>query len=546
MASRRRSRLLAISLLLFAALPAAAVWPPPRDPSLRWVERPDAAPQPEVRPDALIVKMRQPADATSSQGPLGLLAGQPVLNVAPLFAWPSRQHSQPKAGTRPAGVFRVSFRQPVDVAALSRRLALDARVEYAEPVFRARVAALTNDPYLSTSGAWGQPYQDLWGLHTISAPAAWDQSTGQGVVVAVVDTGSDLAHPDLAGNLWQNPGEVPGNLVDDDGNGFVDDVRGWDFANGDADPFDGHGHGTHVAGTIAAVGNNGTGVVGVAWGAKVMTVKGLDDFGSGFTDQLAEGIAYAAENGARVINMSWGLFGYSQVLEDALAAAYAQGVVLVAAAGNSNLEAWQFHPASSRFVLCIGASTPADLRAWFSNFGGSLDVLAPGGADSFGSSNILSLRSSVLDAFIPPELLVGDRYLRFQGTSMAAPHAAGLAALVLEDQPGLTPEEVRQVIRRSAADVYAAGWDVDSAYGRIAAAAAVSGPVVRGSARLLSPRAREVLSGLSQVVTGTATSPAFASWTLERGTGLSPSTWAFVTSSPTPVVSGQLTAWDIG
>src|SRR5262245_9524615 len=381
-----------LCLLAPALRPAAAIWPPPADGSHRTENR-EGPREPEVRSDALVVKMRQPPEGVSSRRPQELLAGLPVADVAPLFSWPARQGAgvQGVRSGRLAGTFRISFSQPVDVRAVSRQLALQPDVEYGEPVFVARVQAMTNDPYLSTSGAWGQAYQDLWGLHKIAAPAAWDQSTGQGVVVAVIDTGSDLSHPDLTANLWQNPGEIPGNLQDDDGNGFVDDVRGWDFANDDADPSDGHGHGTHVAGTIAAVAGNGIGVAGVAWNAKIMSLKGLSAGGSGFSDDLAEAIVYAAENGARVVNMSWRSIGVSQVVEDALAAAYDLGVVLVAAAGNDHTEAWRAHPASSRFVLCIGASTPTDQRAQFSNYGASLDVLAPGGADlsDSGGSNVL-------------------------------------------------------------------------------------------------------------------------------------------------------------
>jgi hypothetical protein len=245
--------------------------------------------------------------------------------------------------------------------------------------------------------------------------------------------------------------------------------------------------------------------------------------------------------------MSWGAFGVSQVTEDALAAAYDLGVVLVAAAGNNATEAWKFYPASSRYVLCIGASTPTDQRAYFSNFGGSLDVLAPGGADASdtGGPNILSLRSSNL--IFPGDLFVGDRYLRIQGTSMAAPHVAGLAALLLEKQPGLTPEEVRQVIRRSADDVGAAGWDGSSGYGRINATSALDGLGVRGAARLLSPQAEATLASLQVDVLGTATAPAFASYTLDYSSGETvPPTWHAVASSNTPVARGRLATWGTG
>lgn len=538
-----RLGLLPAALFLLLALtppPAAALWPPHDGPA-QWTSSQEP-PEPEFLHDALVVKMRRSSGAGAA-GPRDLLADQPVEDVVPLFTHAGAR----SASARLAGVFRVSFRAPVDVLALSRRLARHPDVVYAEPVLRARITAMTNDPYLSSSGAWGQAYQDLWGLHKIAAPTAWDQSTGQGIVVAVVDTGSDLTHPDLAANLWQNPGETAGNFQDDDGNGFVDDVRGWDFVSNDADPFDDHAHGTHVAGTIAAVAGNGAGVAGVAWRAKIMSLKGLDGGGSGDSDKLAEAIVYAAENGAHVINMSWRSIGVPEVVEDALAAAYDLGVVLVAAAGNDYTEAWRAHPASSRYVLCIGASTPTDQRAQFSNSGGSVDVLAPGGADTSdaGGSNILSLRSSVLFFGVPPEWYVGDRYLRFEGTSMAAPHVAGLAALLLEEQPGLTPEEVRQVIRRSAADVSTAGWDSNSGFGRIAAPAALDGLGVRGTARILSPRARSVLSGFQVDILGSAMAPAFSSFTLEYGLGVGPTAWTHLATSAGPVSRGPLATWDI-
>jgi hypothetical protein len=189
-----------------------------------------------------------------------------------------------------------------------QRLKSDPDVEFAEPVHTFSTKQLPNDPFLATSGTWGQPYPDLWSLFAIGAPAAWDSAQGDGVVVAVVDTGVDYNHPDLAANVWTNPNEIDGNFLDDDGNGFVDDVRGWNFVFNNNDPSDHNGHGTHVAGTIAAVGDNGIGVIGVAWHAHVMAVKGLDDGGSGFDFTLAPAIMYAASNGADIINASWECF----------------------------------------------------------------------------------------------------------------------------------------------------------------------------------------------------------------------------------------------
>ncbi len=254
------------------------------------------------------------------------------------------------------------------------------------------------------------------------------------MVVAVIDTGCDVTHPDLSVNVWTNAGEIPGNGIDDDHNGFVDDVTGWDFFNHDPDVSDTGGHGTHVAGTIAAAGNNGLGIVGVAWEAKVMAVKGLGDQGSGNSDDLAKAVLYAAGNGAKIINMSWGGSGFSQTMEDAFIFANSLNVSLVAAAGNNNMEASSFFPANSRHVITVGSSDHNDLRSDFSNFSFSVDVVAPGGDSSDSSSdqifnNILSLLSSAITGQLAnPMFLVGENYLRARGTSMAAPHVAGLAA----------------------------------------------------------------------------------------------------------------------
>src|SRR6266704_2797743 len=196
----------------------------------------------------------------------------------------------------------VKFAPGVDIEKVRARLLKNPHIEQVEYNYKVSISLTPNDPM----------YPQLWGLNNIGqtggtvdadidAPEAWDVQTGsQDVVVAVIDTGVDYNHPDLAANMWTNPGEIPGNGIDDDGNGFIDDVVGWDFVDNDAAPMDMFGHGTHVAGTAAGVGNNGAGVVGMAWGAKIMAVRGLDANGSGYVSGLAQAIEYAAENGADV------------------------------------------------------------------------------------------------------------------------------------------------------------------------------------------------------------------------------------------------------
>jgi subtilisin family serine protease len=245
-----------------------------------------------------------------------------------------------------SGVYVLELPPGTDAGRAAVRLAADPDVAWAEPVFEYHATFTPNDPFFASTGTWGQSYADLWGLHKIDAATAWDTANGTGTVVAVVDTGVDYTHPDLAANMWTNAGEIPGNGSDDDGNGFIDDVRGWDFVDDDNDPDDEHFHGTHVAGTVAAVGNNGTGVVGLAWGARIMPVRGLDSHGTGSSDELAECLVYAAESGADVISNSWGGFGTSQVIVDAIATARALGAVVVAGAGNDGSLVDGFEPAS--------------------------------------------------------------------------------------------------------------------------------------------------------------------------------------------------------
>jgi len=305
----------------------------------------------------------------------------------------------------------------------------DPEVVYAEPNYVVTIELLPDDASFSY----------LWGLHNtgqrgnadadIDAPEAWDICTGsREVIVAVIDTGVDYQHPDLASNSWVNTGEIPGNSIDDDGNGYVDDIRGWDFYNHDNNPMDDNGHGTHCAGIIGAVGNNGEGVAGIMWQTKIMPLKFASSSGSGYTSDAAAAILYADMMGADVISNSWGGSGYSITLENAIASSSA---LVVCAAGNDaeNIDSSPFYPASfsSPQVLAVAASTATDTLASFSNYGSSsVDVAAPG-------------------EYIYSTLRSGS-YGFMSGTSMATPHVAGVAGLLNAYSPGLPNSVIKAAI----------------------------------------------------------------------------------------------------
>lgn len=281
----------------------------------------------------------------------------------------------------------------------------------------------TNDPHL----------ESLWGLSKISAREAWSQGFGSSsVVTAVIDTGVDLDHPDLRENLVVNPSEIPGNGIDDDNNGYIDDVRGWDFSADDPDPKDGNGHGSHVAGTIAARGDNLTGVAGVAWGSSVLPVQFLSAGGSGYTSDAISAVSYARLRGARLINASWGGGGFSTLLRNAIQQfCDSNDGIFVAAAGNSglNTDLSPQYPAAYPLdgIISVAATTTGDTLSYFSNYGKtSVDVGAPG-------SGIFSTYRD-------------GRYAYLSGTSMAAPHVAGTLALAASKNTRLAGAEIQQVM----------------------------------------------------------------------------------------------------
>jgi subtilisin family serine protease len=432
--------------------------------------------------------------------------------------------------------YRLQFRAGADVERLVEEYRRMPEVEYAEPDYLVTAQMIPNDPYYASQGSWGQPFDDLYGVKRLGTDVAWDHTMGSGVVVAVIDSGVDRSHVDLAANIWSNPGEIPGNGRDDDGNGYVDDVNGWDFVNGDADPGDDNGHGTHVAGTVAAIGQNGVGIIGVAPQARIMAVKGLGANGSGPSSDLARAVRYAADNGADVLNNSWGGYFTSQTLTDAFEYAQALGCVSVAGAGNDNRNVADFTPANLASVIAVGAVDRMDLKSSFSNYGVKVDVAAPG-------EDILSLRAAGTDlyrdstGFVPgahfvPPFDDSARYYRASGTSMACPHVAGVAALIVALHPEYDNEEVRSVLR-SATDASGA---TNLGTGIVNARKAVEIPFAPPVVEIVDPG---LLKG-SADIRGTARGVNLTDYQLYYGAGTSPTTWTLLQGGTTPVDDGVL------
>ena len=345
-----------------------------------------------------------------------------------------------------SGTWLVAFPRP-DLDTVPRMIAeiseMKPLIRYAEPDFIVNANVLPNDP----------GFTNLWGLDNtgqssgladadIDAPEAWQITTGSDAVkVAVIDTGIDAsfttAHPDLQANLWINPDETV-NGLDDDGNGYIDDVRGWDFVNNDALPQDDHGHGTHCAGTIGAVGNNGIGVTGVCWDVSLIALKILDAGGSGTSSDGEEAVFYATGLGVTLTSNSWSGGEYSAILKEAIDEAAAADILFVAAAGNdsTNTDYFPAYPASydSPNIISVVNTTRLDTLSDLSNFGAtSTDLSAPG-------TEVYSTH-------------LNGGYATMSGTSMACPHVAGACALLKSLRPGLTYQNIRNIVLKSVDEI---------------------------------------------------------------------------------------------
>lgn len=379
-------------------------------------------------PTSVLVKFRDGAT------PAQVAAGLATVNGRVIKTWalvPGLYHVALPTGTS----------VPQALASLRAHAAATRTIDFAEPDLIYKLIATPNDP----------GFAQLWGMNNtgqtvngdpgvagadIDANLAWDVTTGSSaVVVGIADSGIRATHEDLAANRWTNPGEIAGNNVDDDSNGYIDDVWGWDFWNNDRDPTDDNGHGTHTAGTVGAVGNNGRGVAGVAWTVRLAGLKIGSRSGSVSSSAGISAINYCVGKGIRVSNHSWGGTGFSSSFDLAVTNARTAGHLLVCAAGNSNInnDVTPFYPASyaQDNIIAVASVDNNDARSSFSNFGATrVDLGAPG--------------STILSTYINRNSNTTYAYL--SGTSMAAPHVTGVAALVWTVNPTWTYSDVRTKI----------------------------------------------------------------------------------------------------
>lgn len=340
-------------------------------------------------------------------------------------------------------VYAITARNTQSPQSLERAYEALPEVEYAEPnytIHAFQASSAPNDPLFS----------QMWNLHKMNMLEAWGITRGTDQVkVAVVDSGIDYTHPEFGScTLSQIRNNQCARIA-----------AGWNFANNTDDPLDGFGHGTHVAGTIGAYTNNSVGISGINWNIRLLAIKVLDNSGSGDTLGIIQGIQYAVDNGARVINLSLGgpfPCAWSRTLQVAVSYAVSRRAAVIAAAGNSNTDAANFAPASCTGVITVGATGPDDERASYSSYGSVVDIAAPGGnAQAYGFPNTTA-NQNCINYNSPLSFLCRIRsttpnntYSLYDGTSMAAPHVAGVAALMLSVNPNLTPDQIETLLKNS-------------------------------------------------------------------------------------------------
>lgn len=405
-----------------------------------------------------------------------------------------------------------------DVDAFINQLSGDPQIEYVQPASLYKVDFVPNDSLLS----------EQWAFEKLGVSDAWDITTGSDdIILGVIDTGIDFLHPDLKNRLYVNPSEDLNNNgrfdasdidgIDNDDNGFTDDIFGWDFTDRDGFPFDStggdyldwdnypmdeHGHGTYIAGILGAEANNISGIAGIMQKGKVLNLRAFDPAGYGEEDDVTAAILYAVSMGVDVINMSFGDNAFSYVLKDVIEYAYEQGVVLVASSGNSGSSA-PHYPSGYSQVICVGSSSENDYVNAQSNYGSTLDLVAPG-------LNILTTD-------------LNGGYAKIAGTSAAAPFVSATAALLLSRE-NYSNSEIKQIIKSTSVDILNDGWDERSGAGRldIAKAVLVSAPsLVEFNHPLQDYATSEARLGIN----ATILSAYFQSYTLSYGVDDNPEEW---------------------
>ncbi len=438
--------------------------------------------------------------------------------------------AKPAANPNLERIYLLRFSTSADLNSLKANYSSHPLIEVVEFNYLRRTLAsevVPNDPR----------FKEQWNLPLIEMPRAWGIEKGNlNVIIAIVDGGIDYTHEDLLTKMWRNADEIPDNKIDDDQNGYIDDIMGWDFTDapnvaaegdsvvGDNDPIDESGHGTHVAGIAAAGVDNGIGIAGVAWNCTLMALRAGASNGAGTRlqdDDSSAAIVYAVDNGARIINMSWGSRRKSFVIRDAIDYAHARGALLVGAAGNERTPD-TIYPAGYRKVVAVAATDQNKQRFYQSNFGAAIDIGAPGNV-------ILSTH-------------IGNRYRRLTGTSMATPHVSGVAALMMSKRPSLTHEEVRQIIVSTADPITESPELVGAGNLNAARALMASGAL---QARIIAPETGSGGSNTIELI-GTAGGFKFDTWRLMYGRSTTPTIWTAINlPSSRQKTNERLLIWEI-
>lgn len=411
-------------------------------------------------------------------------------------------------------VYKLVFEGSTSPILVSQKLSQDPDVEYSEPNYIYRAHLIPNDAEFSKQWHLNNVGQSSGKANAdIDAPEAWDIFTGKdNIIVGIIDTGIDHTHSDLTANMWTNLPESEGQPdFDDDGNGYIDDIHGWNFFSNTNQTMDDQGHGTHVAGIVGATGNNNLGVVGATWQSRLMALKFLDASGLGSSIGASRALDYATTMGARITNNSWGGLPFSQTLYDAIKRAHAADALYIASAGNGgrdslgdDIDKYPIYPASYNVpnIIAVGATDKNDNLTSFSNYGTtSVDIVAPG-------KDILSTG-------------LHDWYLEMSGTSMSSPLVAGVASLVLGKNPTISNLEIKEIIEYGADKIE---LQKPNKSGRLNASGSLRIATIPPTSEIISPEPYTSLDEFTEIV-GIAAGRSFSSYIIEMGEGYNPTTW---------------------